>query len=713
MKKLKKSLSLLMAVLMLLSLVPFSASAATITDPEDPDWSLDKTTGVLTISGPEVIPNYPLGSLSTPWYEYKSYIKKIVISDTVTTIGNHAFRAMPYEEVVLGKNVTEIGKYSFAGSNIKEMVLPDGIKVIGEHAFDNTSLKKINLPDSLEEIGEYAFYDSYLQSIKVPEGITEIPAFAFSNTELKTVELPSTLTKVKNNAFADNYLLESVEFADGADCQIGYRGFGGCLKLSYVDLGSVSFIERAAFYYCTALKYICIPDDAEVEVQAFTNAGIEHICLGHKSYISCHAFEGCDNIKTIAHHNGKFGYTKCTQHVYGDPDCMPAYPDNGIYFIGTEEERKNYVYEEEYAYYWSKSVAHPEHDYTEEILIEPTCTEPGRVLYTCYCGHRYLDKPALNPDNHADYSTEIRNRKEPTCNLKGYSGDTYCSGCEKIIKSGYSIPATGEHNYKYYNTITHATCTTDGSERQRCKNSGCGKIITVTVPAKGHSFTTKIDEESIEATCISTGLDVYKCNCGEVERTETPINSKNHTSNIEYRNGYSATCIIKGYEGDIHCKDCGKKISNGKYTPYSGHKNTTAMARVDSTCTSYGHEAGVYCNDCKTWIEGGKQIGYKSHNYGDWYIVKAATCKDKVDQKERKCKDCGFVSKQNFSNSNPGHVDDNHNGTCDVCTKKMTLLCLCACHKSNGRGTGWHRFCLFFWKLFKTKRVCQCGVTHY
>ncbi len=48
----------------------------------------------------------------------------------------------------------------------------------------------------------------------------------------------------------------------------------------------------------------------------------------------------------------------------------------------------------------------------------------------------------INPENHSG-GTEIRNAKEATVNEKGYTGDTYCKGCNQKIANGKDVPAKG------------------------------------------------------------------------------------------------------------------------------------------------------------------------------------------------------------------------------------------------------------------------------
>ena len=63
--------------------------------------------------------------------------------------------------------------------------------------------------------------------------------------------------------------------------------------------------------------------------------------------------------------------------------------------------------------------------------------------------------PATNPPTVAPCShsnTEVRNKKDATTSAKGYTGDTYCKNCGKLISSGSSIPKikqtyTATHDY--------------------------------------------------------------------------------------------------------------------------------------------------------------------------------------------------------------------------------------------------------------------------
>lgn len=106
MKRLQRSLCLVLCLALVLSLLPAVAAAkgslsfddllavyTSGTCGEDLTWALDKA-GTLTISGTGPIPDYDTEP-DVPWYLKKSEVKKIVIESGVTAIGSYAFYDCP------------------------------------------------------------------------------------------------------------------------------------------------------------------------------------------------------------------------------------------------------------------------------------------------------------------------------------------------------------------------------------------------------------------------------------------------------------------------------------------------------------------------------------------------------------------------------------------------------------------------------------------
>ena len=96
--KMKKAIAILSAAGLLLSGMPVSplqslTVSAAQSDIESGhltdtiDWSLDKTTYVLTITGEGAMPDYSEDLRARPWDRYLRYVKKVVISEGITSIG--------------------------------------------------------------------------------------------------------------------------------------------------------------------------------------------------------------------------------------------------------------------------------------------------------------------------------------------------------------------------------------------------------------------------------------------------------------------------------------------------------------------------------------------------------------------------------------------------------------------------------------------------
>ena len=57
-----------------------------------------------------------------------------------------------------------------------------------------------------------------------------------------------------------------------------------------------------------------------------------------------------------------------------------------------------------------------EHDYAQE-KIPATCTEAGKIIYTCECGESYTDKG----DDALGHKIEKHDAKPATCTEEGYA----------------------------------------------------------------------------------------------------------------------------------------------------------------------------------------------------------------------------------------------------------------------------------------------------
>ena len=114
------------------------------------------------------------------------------------------------------------------------------------------------------------------------------------------------------------------------------------------------------------------------------------------------------------------------------------------------------------------------HSYTE-IVTQPTCTEPGYTTHTCKCGDSYIDNetPAKGHD------IVLVNKVDPTCKKGGYTGDEVCKNCNKTLKTGTEIKATG-HTWDDGVVTKKPTEKAEGVRTYICKT--CGATKTESIP---------------------------------------------------------------------------------------------------------------------------------------------------------------------------------------------------------------------------------------
>jgi len=138
--------------------------------------------GVLTIFGSGAMTNYSASS-HDPWYG--SGIKKVVIEDGVTSIGDYAFNGcISLTNVTIPNSVTLIGNRAFFNcGSLTNVTIPNSVTSIGGYAFSRcSSLTNVTIPNSVTSIGNYAFFGcSSLTNVEIKGNVTSIGGYAFSS----------------------------------------------------------------------------------------------------------------------------------------------------------------------------------------------------------------------------------------------------------------------------------------------------------------------------------------------------------------------------------------------------------------------------------------------------------------------------------------------------------------------------------------------------
>ena len=128
----------------------------------------------------------------------RSLIKKVVVEEGVTTLGEYIFwDCQDLTEVSLPKSLTALKKECFKSCpKLKEITLPDNITLIDESAFEECkALETVTFPKSLKEVSTKAFYNCNLKKVDLSQTQVEtigMGAFAH-NVQCEEVYLPKTL----------------------------------------------------------------------------------------------------------------------------------------------------------------------------------------------------------------------------------------------------------------------------------------------------------------------------------------------------------------------------------------------------------------------------------------------------------------------------------------------------------------------------------------
>ena len=315
---------------------------------ENCSYSMDTGVGTMIISGSGSMADYAKTSnystdANTPWYAYRNCIKRIVISDGVTSIGDYAFYNCENIESIDFGNVVRIGKSSFVRNTynsdapLTEINLPISLKTIDSGAFYYCySLKKLNYQGTINDWAEISFVNENSNPVKythnlyingeavtnvnITASVTEIKPYAFYGfSEMKRLTLPDTVSSIGKGAFYQCRGLESITMPCSAIIESGEsnsENFDLCDKISKVTLtkgnGIMVFNSQSPWH-----------DGKSALTEVVLSDGIESICDN--------AFKDCINLEFVTFPNNPYtlGGGALSNTLW-----MKNHVVNGLYIVG-------------------------------------------------------------------------------------------------------------------------------------------------------------------------------------------------------------------------------------------------------------------------------------------------------------------------------------------------------------------------------------------
>ena len=251
----------------------------------------------------------------------------------------------------------------------------------------------------------------------------------------------------------------------------------------------------------------------------------------------------------------------------------------------------------------------------------------------------------------AHENTELRNAKDATCTVPGYTGDTYCKDCGEKIGTGTAIPAKG--HTEVIDAAVAATCEKTGlTEGKHCSVCNTVLVRQEVIPAKGH---TEVIDPAVPATCEEPGKTEGKhCSvCNKVLVEQEAIPAKGHRWTEAGVIVTAPTCENAGVM-KYTCMDCGKTKTEA--ISATGHQNIVEIEEKAATCTEPGHKAGTKCLDCNAILSGMEVIPAKGHTEVIDPVVEP-TCTKTGLTEGKHCSVCNEVIVKQEVISAKGHTE--------------------------------------------------------
>ncbi len=309
----------------------------------DLTWTFKE--GALTVRGGS-IPDYP-NMAAAPWYDIRSDVEYIYIGDGVVDIGDNAFAGMnEVKHVDFGTSVKTIGRMSFSLVPFDRLVIPDTVTSVGASAFTHSYIHEVHIGKNVQSIGSNTFQcynlkkitvdsaNQYMKSVgatvmskdgtkilcyvpesdatvfTIPDGVTEI-AYPLHNANVRDLNIPASLSKLCYGAF-DFSGLRTLNLDSGNKTFVMKGGvmtspdgktivyFPDSTATSYTVPDGVETIGTTAFYGRYNLTSVTISDSvASIGDGAFTSCRKLASVTIPAAVIGSNAFAGCSKLASV------------------------------------------------------------------------------------------------------------------------------------------------------------------------------------------------------------------------------------------------------------------------------------------------------------------------------------------------------------------------------------------------------------------------------
>ena len=773
-KKFKKTLALLLSIVMLMSVIPMGYSfASDVVISGDYAYMLSEAGATITkYNGTDTVVEIPAAidgntvvrigadeaSRLMPFYKNAS-ITSVTIPDSVECIGYGAFyQCTSLETVVLGKGVKVIEGGAFRGCSKLTSIDLWYVTTLVYNVFrECPKLTTVTISKNMTSIGADAF-----------TGCSALTTINYEGTEEQWNAIEGLPTFGENVTINYNYAYDCAVYghimgeyvaAATATCtENGVIAHWPCIKCekNFENADATGELETVVITATGHTEEVISAVDATctqigyTEGKKCTTCGITTVApqpvnkLEHNLISEYTIYQTCEE-------EGYSGFDWCTscETFYGQYTVLAA---RGHNFVKVDSLSKDSKCNEKGELFEKCSICektrtteldYADHNYGEwKTDKEASCTEKGIKLRTCkVCLEPFSEEiPSLG---HAWEDANCTDAK--TCSVCGETegealGHTWENATCTVAKT---CSACGEtEGEPIAHTWTDATCTaaktcsvcgaTEGEPIAHAwDDATCTAAKTCSVcgetegEALGHA---EVSHEAKAPTCTAFGWDAY-VTCSRCDYTTyEKIDATGHTEKVIP--GTPATCIKAGLTDGVVCEVCDEVLEQRRIIGVLGHDYQIDETVSKTYCTEKGIEKAD-CSRCDATYT--VEVEPTGHIITNWVVSEEATCTSK-GLLIGKCNQCPLIEQKETDKLD--HIDADANNQCDCCDTKLGNNsgsdddsnnnnnnnpeddkqeegCTCYCHK-----TGFLRFLFFdipqlFLRILGLNRVCACGEAHY
>jgi hypothetical protein len=296
-------------------------------DIDNANYTTNAMGGVLFNKAKTTLVAYPPGKAGV---EY-------TIPDGVTAVASYAFYGNPLLEKINAtpQSLKTIGTSSFYGcAKLKELYLSASINLFGDMAYSGCPLlTTVEFVDANENfvIDNMVLFNA---------NKTKLILYPRSLSETKYI-VPNGVIEIANGAFYGCTALTEIEMPDVVT--IGTNAFYGCSNLSKVDLPEATFIGTQAFYNCTKLTTVIVPKVKRINESAFYNCRVmQTIALPSVASIYNNAFNLCSALKAVDCSLSRTLYLGSNPFVLTNNALAVTVASNSVKSVFPAEYRRKY-----------------------------------------------------------------------------------------------------------------------------------------------------------------------------------------------------------------------------------------------------------------------------------------------------------------------------------------------------------------------------------